>query len=88
MAKRKYFPAERLRDLRELIRRADRNYGSTIAYKQFGPKRVVEEYTFGDLNNDMNAFGTQLINMGLKDAHIAFLGESRYEWVVSYLSAG
>ncbi|MBP3940613.1 MAG: AMP-binding protein [Christensenellaceae bacterium] len=86
MAKRKYFPAERLRDLRELIRRADRNYGSTIAYKQFGPKRVVEEYTFGDLNNDMNAFGTQLINMGLKDAHIALLGESRYEWVISYLS--
>lgn len=86
MAKKSYYPANRLRDIRELIRRADRKYGDKTAYKQFGPNKKIEEYSFSRLYNDMNSLGTELLHMGFKDKHIAILGENSYQWVTSFLS--
>lgn len=48
-----------------------------------GPYRPIsyEEYGY-----DVNAFGTALLSMGLRDKKIAVIGENRYEWAVSYMS--
>ena len=86
MKAKKMYKAERMRDLRELITRADRLYGDNVFCKQIGPAKEIEEFTYHQLYSDMNGFGTKLLDMNLKDAHIALLGENSYEWVVSYLA--
>ena len=35
----------------------------------------------------MDALGTALISMGLKDKSISIIGDNRYEWAISYLAA-
>ncbi len=55
-----------------LIKNKGDNY-SKISYNQFG--------------NDVEYFGTALLKLGLSGSSIAILGENRYEWCVSYLSA-
>ena len=42
--------------------------------------------SYNQFKNDTDAFGTALIDLGLKDKSIAIIGENRYEWCVSYLS--
>ena len=82
----KVFSADPLHDTRELIRRADRRYSDCIAYRQYGPKKRIEEFSFRRLNDDLDALGTYLLSIGAKDWHIAVLGESCYEWVISYFA--
>ncbi len=40
--------------------------------------------TYAQVGHDVDALGTKLIAMGLKDAKIAIIGENCYEWVISY----
>lgn len=84
--KRKLYQAEKLRDIRTLVRRAADLYGDRTAYKEIGPKKEVLEYSFISLEKDMDSFGTSLLNLGLEGKHFALLGENSYSWVVSYLS--
>ncbi len=84
--KRKLYQAEKLRDIRTLVRRASDLYGNRAAYREIGPRREVLEYSFISLEKDMDAFGTALLNLGLEGKHIALLGENSYSWIVSYLS--
>lgn len=46
-------------------------------YKKILYPQVLEE---------MNALGTALIDLGLKNKRIAVIGENRYEWAISYLA--
>ena len=40
----------------------------------------------GEFREQINALGTELINMGLKDKRIAVISENRYEWQLAYLA--
>ena len=42
--------------------------------------------SYNDYIDDVNALGTALISIGLKDKRIAVISENRYEWEVSYLA--
>ncbi len=44
------------------------------------------QISFRKFKNDVDALGTALIELGLKDKRIALIGETRYEWALSYLS--
>ena len=74
------------RDLRELVNCAAEQYGNKPAFRELNAKREVAEHTFNQLKSDIDALGTKLIDMGLKDKHIALIGESSYNYVVCYLA--
>ena len=38
------------------------------------------------LIDEVNALGTALISIGLKDKRIGIIGENRYEWELAYLA--
>ena len=40
---------------------------------------------YSQVKKDVDALGTRLIDLGLKGAKIAVIGENSYKWVVSYL---
>ena len=74
-------------NLKEMIGYAKDNYGQNSAFK-FKNKETKELYTmsYNDYIDDVNALGTALISIGLKDKRIGLIGENRYEWEESYLS--
>ena len=86
MMKVKYYEADKLHDLRELVSRGKRKYGNATAFKELDDKGQIQEHSFWKLNDDVIAFGTVLLSMGLAGKHMALVGESSYSYVVSYLA--
>lgn len=86
MKKQKLFNVQYIPDMRELVKQAKAKFEKSIAFKQFDENRNIEEYTFGQCADDINALGTALTARGLVGKHFAIIGESSYQWIVSYLS--
>ncbi len=74
-------------DLKDMMKKSGELYGECPAYKfkteTPGKFRII---THKEFRNQINALGTALIQMGLKDKRIAVISENRYEWELSYLS--
>ena len=72
-------------DLKDMLKQTGEVYGNRPAYifKDNGSMKTISHKEFRD---EINALGTVLINMGLKDKRIAVISENRYEWELSYLS--
>ena len=72
-------------DLKNMLKQTGEVYGNRPAYifKDNGSMKTISHKEFRD---EINALGTVLINMGLKDKRIAIISENRYEWELSYLS--
>lgn len=82
------YPVRTITDLKDLINSSAELYGDRAAYlikNRPGGKYVPVSYR--RLKEDIDAFGTAMISLGLKDRHIGIIGETRYEWIVADLSA-
>lgn len=86
MRKLKLFSADKVRDLRELVQRAAKKYNGVVAYKQYDRKGDIVVYTFRQLLEDMNALGSILVNRGYKGRKFAVIGDTSYQWILSYLA--
>ena len=82
----KYYRSDDIQDLREVVKGAAQKYGNRYAFRFKDKSGNITGKTYEELESDVDALGTALINMGLKEARIAIIGENRYEWAVSYLS--
>ena len=82
------YKTEGYKDLKEMLKKTGEKYGDLPAYifrtEEEGKFRNI---THKEFRNDINALGTKLIDMGLKDKRIAVISENRYEWGVDYLAA-
>ena len=74
-------------NLKEMLEKSGELYGDKPAYifKTKEPGKF-KEITHREFRDDINALGTKLIDLGLKDKRIAVISENRYEWGVVYLS--
>lgn len=74
-------------DLKDMLRQSGEAYGDRPAYmfktEKAGEFRTITHKEFRD---EINALGTALTKMGLKDKRIAVISENRYEWELAYLS--
>ena len=74
-------------DLKDMLKQTGEEYGDRPAYvfktEKQGEFRTI---THKEFRNDINALGTALIKMGLKDKRIAVISENRYEWELAYLA--
>ena len=81
------YKTEGYKDLKEMLKKTGEKYGDLLAYifrtEEEGKFRNITHKEFRD---DINALGTKLIDMGLKDKRIAVISENRYEWGVDYLA--
>ncbi len=81
------YKTEGYKDLKEMLKKTGEKYGDLPAYifrtEEEGKFRNITHKEFRD---DINALGTKLINMGLKNKRIAVISENRYEWGVDYLA--
>lgn len=87
--KRELYQAKEYRDIRELVSETVKTYPDNIAFIIKEKKKDKIEYkniTYKMLQEDIDALGTALIDLGLKDKKIAIIANNRYEWCISYLS--
>ena len=74
-------------DLKDMLNQTGEVYGDRPAYifktEEKGKFRIM---THKEFRENINALGTTLIQMGLKDKRIAVISENRYEWELSYLA--
>ena len=86
---RKFFEAEDLRTIKDIIYNSAKEYGDNIAFviKHKNTDGVeYENITFKSFLDDINKLGTAFFDMGLKEKRVAIIGKNRYEWVVSHLA--
>lgn len=74
-------------DLKDMLKKTGEIYADRPAYMFKTEKEgVFKEITHKEFREDINALGTKLIEMGLKDKRIAVISENRYEWGIVYLA--
>lgn len=86
--KAKYHEVREIESLKDLLNSSVRLYSERPAFlvkKEKGGDYF--QITYAQVKHDVDALGTKLISMGLKDAKIAIIGENCYEWIASYFAA-
>lgn len=79
--------AKKFSNLKELLQNSKKEYGDRVAFKFKTDKPgVFKEKKYNEYIEEIEALGTILINMGLKDKRIAVISENRYEWTLGYLA--
>lgn len=78
---------KKFNNLKEIINNSKEVFGNDPAFKFKNPE-TKEMYTmsYKDYIEEVEALGTALISIGLKDKRIGVIGENRYEWQETYLS--
>ena len=76
-----------IKDLKDMLDSSVELYGDKAAFLS-KPKAGAAyiPISYKQFKSDVNAMGTALIDLGLKNGKIALIGENRYEWSISYLS--
>lgn len=81
---------QEFKDIKELIYNSAKTYSNNIAFvvkHQEGKNKTYENITYKMLLEQINALGTKLYSMGLKNKRIAILGRNRYEWALGHLTS-
>ena len=72
-------------NLKELLQNASAKYGSHTAFT-FKQSHETTHVTYEQFKADVEALGTALFDMGIRDAKVALIGENSYEWILSYFT--
>lgn len=81
------YETQNFTNLKEMLANTREKYSEEVAFKfktEVPGKLRTEKYN--EFLDKIDALGTALISIGLKDKRIAIIGENRYEWGLSYLS--
>ena len=76
----------KITDLKDMLKKSGDKFGNKIAYKLRLDKNKYRTITHKQVREMVDALGTALIDMKLKNKRIAVIGENRYEWEIAYLS--
>lgn len=80
-----YYSVPEVRDMKDLIDYCAASYGDKTAI-WFRKRGDVIKISFKQLKKDVDSLGTYLYSIGMRDKHIAILGENSYEWIVAYFA--
>ena len=82
----KFYKVRNITDLKDLLAQSCTLYRDKPAFLIKNKGDNYRNISYNQFGNDVEYFGTALLNLGLSNSSIAVLGENRYEWCVSYLS--
>lgn len=83
----KYLKADNVSDLRDLLYRSANKYKNDAAFRLKDDKGKIYSVTYEEFKNDVVAFGTALLDLGLLGKPIGVVGKNSYKWAVSYLAS-
>ena len=73
-------------DLKDMLEQSAKLFDERDAFWIKTENGDYKGVKYTEFKNQVDALGTALIDMGLKDKYIAVIGENRYEWCLSYLA--
>lgn len=80
------YQTRKINDLKDMMVQSASLFESRNAFLIKGKNGEYYGKTYQELKNEIDAFGTALINMGMKDKKIAILSQNRAEWCTTYLT--
>ena len=82
-----YYPVRPVSDLRDMVNKSAQLYGERTAYLQKDrPGGTFQPVTYKRFKEEMDAFGTKLVDMGLKGKKVIVVGETCYQWILTYFA--
>ena len=78
--------SSQINTMKDIIGYAAKTYGENPAIRYKVRKEVVTK-TYLDLKRDSEAFSRALEGMGMLGKHVAVIGPTTYEWIISYFGA-
>ena len=76
-------PSKRYETIKEMLNDTAKMYGSQDAFRYKSKKEIVSK-TYTDIRNDSMTFSNVLKSLDLISKHIAVIGTTSYEWIVTY----
>lgn len=76
-------PTKRYDTIKEMLEDTSKMYGSQDAFRYKSKKEIVSK-TYNDIRNDSMTFSNVLKSLDLLSNHIAVIGATSYEWIVTY----
>ena len=76
-------PTKRYDNIKEMLDDTAKMYGSQDAFRYKSGKEIVSK-TYNDIRNDSMTFSNVLKSLDLLSKHIAVIGVTSYEWIVTY----
>ena len=76
-------PTKRYPDLKAMLNDAANMFGERDAFRWKVKKNIISK-TYTEFRNDTMAFSNALEKLSLTGKHIAVIGPTSYEWVVTY----
>lgn len=80
------FEVRTIKNLRDMLEQSCKLFADKNAFCVRTKDNSYKGITFSNFKNDIDCFGTSLLELGLVKGAIAVIGENRYEWCVTYLS--
>ncbi len=80
-----YYAVAEPANLKELVLFCAKEFTEKTAFHYMQNKTEIKK-SFSELKKDVEAFGTYLYSLGLKNSHIALIGDNSYEWIVAYFA--
>lgn len=81
-----FYEVRQLRDLRDLITQSVELFGERPAFEVKDFNNNHYNISYNEYFEQINALGTALIDMGLKNEKIAVSADNCYEWCLSYMA--
>lgn len=80
-----YYPVREITDIKDMVISSSELFTDKPAYLQKDrPGGTFQPVTYGEFREKMDALGTSLMELGLAGEKIAVVGESCYQWILSY----
>ncbi len=83
----KIYECIEISNLKEMLNKTKNIYGDGIAYKIRAGENKFKTYSHKEVREMVDALGTALIDIGLKDKRIAVIGDNCMEWELAYLAS-
>lgn len=81
------YEVRKIKDIKDMFYSSVELYGDKCAFMiKDTPGGPYREISYNEFKDDVEAFGSVLIEMGLKGKRIAIMGENRYELAVAYMA--
>lgn len=74
-------------DIKDMLNHSADNYpDNTLFMQKYNPNEPFRSISYREVRDDVNALGTAMLGLGLKDRHIGLIGKNSIEWGESYLA--
>ena len=83
----KIYECIEISNLKDMLNKTKNIYGDGIAYKIRAGENKFKTYSHKEVREMVDALGTALIDIGLKDKRIAVIGDNCMEWELAYLAS-